>query len=681
MTTNVVFQPVCTNGHIAIYNGSDPTVVDALAPFYSSSVPLVFVIGATTVIAWSLIIVLLITPAGLMDRSSRGFSSFFQSRHMPGRPAIRSRPWLQKAAALLVAIAMTIATVHIFSVAEEQYSDATIDAAVLRDKVAGSLEVRIIRVISDVFLWLAQVQTLIRLFPRHKEKLIIKWFGFLLILLDLIFSCLNSFYVNSLARPRAYQDAIPALAYLFQLSLGLLYAAWVFFYATTKRRYAFFHPSMPNISIIAALSTVSILIPVVFFIVDVAEPNVAGWGDYFRWVGAAAASIIVWEWVDRIELLEQDEKKDGILGREVFDGDEMLATTPISGNTYSEKARRESKSSRTDSTDQDTFFDRARSKLSRVLFSPRAAADEEIRIDTPNKSFFKKVLPMRASGATDAAATKSGRTDVEEILGDEATPIDDAASDITTDTTLYVVRYHTVTATPPLLKEADDSSPKHGVIKANTSHSAQPESVASRQHFSASLSQFARPVRNFATNTFKRRRASPPLEVKRAMSHVGVGEVGPARQPTRWTGTRQRLGAIAADRQARQRKRKESLPDLEPTVIPAPPRGQTWSPDVMRHSPTPRPRDEVGNRTDTPQQAVQDMVRLSDTTAADSGEAPLRVDTSSTRPISRTLAGSVSPPQRPPAVDGGVRSDGIHDVSSPRPDVSETHSTNHGHGC
>ncbi|EGY15507.1 pH-response regulator protein palH/RIM21 [Verticillium dahliae VdLs.17] len=53
-------------------------------------------------------------------------------------------------------------------------------------------------------------------------------------------------------------------------------------------------------------------------------PEFIGWGEYVRWVGAAAASVVVWEWVERIEALEREEKKDGILGREVFDGDEMV---------------------------------------------------------------------------------------------------------------------------------------------------------------------------------------------------------------------------------------------------------------------------------------------------------------------------------------------------------------------
>ncbi|KAL9044496.1 MAG: hypothetical protein Q9214_002368 [Letrouitia sp. 1 TL-2023] len=99
---------------------------------------------------------------------------------------------------------------------------------------------------------------------------------------------------------------------------------------------------MRNICLVALLSYVAVLIPVVFFILDISIYNVAGWGNYVRWVGAAAASVVVWEWVERIETLEREEKKDGILGREIFDGDEMLEVTPSSAAvTWSNSNRRD----------------------------------------------------------------------------------------------------------------------------------------------------------------------------------------------------------------------------------------------------------------------------------------------------------------------------------------------------
>lgn len=305
---------------------STPQYSDFRDPFYASSFPQCYALASTTVIAYTLVIMLFITPRSFLDGGvvvlgRRGFTNGGS-----GGKNIGGRPWLQKVAALTVAISLTIATADTFRVAQEQYSWGIQNAKEMQDEVLGGTELKVIRIISDTFLWLAQAQTLIRLFPRQREKVIIKWTAFSLVTLDLIFDCLNSFLYTGTSH--SFTDAIPALSYLFELALGVLYAAWVIYYSLMKKRYAYYHPRMRNICLVAALSLLAILVPVVFFVLDICKPDFTGWGDYVLWVGAAAASVIVWEWVERIEALEREEKKDGILGREVFDGDEMLDIMP-----------------------------------------------------------------------------------------------------------------------------------------------------------------------------------------------------------------------------------------------------------------------------------------------------------------------------------------------------------------
>lgn len=340
LTEDAAFTPQCNqnaspiiiaNGGVSVdeaasSTGTDVEFSDFRDPFYASTFPQCYALAATTVIAYTLVIMLFITPRSFLDGGvvvlgRRGFTS-----GGTGGKNIGSRPWLQKVAALSVAVSLTIATVDTFRVAEQQYADGIQNATVLQQDVLGGTELKVIRIISEAFLWLAQAQTLIRLFPRQREKIIIKWTAFALIAFGVIFDCLNSFlYTNSGSlRPRSFTDAIPALSYLFQLSLGVLYAAWVVYYSLMKKHYAYYHQQMRNIWLVALLSVTAVLVPIVFFILDIIKPDFTGWGDYVRWVGAAAASVIVWEWVERIEALEREEKKDGILGREVFDGDEML---------------------------------------------------------------------------------------------------------------------------------------------------------------------------------------------------------------------------------------------------------------------------------------------------------------------------------------------------------------------
>ncbi|KAL8839627.1 MAG: hypothetical protein Q9205_001555 [Flavoplaca limonia] len=340
LTREAVFKPYCT----AIPDINTTTIsLDEKEPFYSSTIPLLYAIAAVTVVSYLLVIILYITPRTFFVGGLGGGGGFLGQRGMFSGASgsssvigVGGRPLLQKVAALSVAISLTIASVNTFRVAQQQYDADFSDAQLLNQEVVSSVELRIIRVVSATFLWLAQAQTLIRLFPRHKEKVIIKWAGFVLIGLDTIFSILNNFVKGTTrSAPRKVQHAVPALSYLFTFCLSLVYAAWIIYYSLSKRRYAFFHAKMRNICLVALLSLVAVLIPVVFFVLDISIYDVAGWGNYVRWVGAAAASVVVWEWVERIEALERDERKDGILGREIFDGDEMIDVTPSSAMTWS----------------------------------------------------------------------------------------------------------------------------------------------------------------------------------------------------------------------------------------------------------------------------------------------------------------------------------------------------------
>lgn len=350
ITEGAVFQPACTG--VPNIDSTPPDVDSQVLndqdPFYASSSPQIYAIAAATVISYMLVIILFITPRTLFAGGVGGGRGFLGHKGIISRASgttsvigAEGRPWLQKAAALTVAVSLTYASVDTFAVARAQYNDGYQDVLALTDSVVRGTAIKAIRLISDIFLWLAQAQTLIKLFPRHKEKIIIEWTGLVLITLDTVFSALDCLlYENIKVRPRNFDNAVPALSYLFSSALSLIYAAMVMFYSFQKGRFAYFHPKMRNICLLAILSLVAILIPLVFFILDIANPNISGWGTYIRWVGAAAASVVVWEWVERIEALEEEERKDGILGREIYDGDEMLDSTPSSEVSWP-KAHRE----------------------------------------------------------------------------------------------------------------------------------------------------------------------------------------------------------------------------------------------------------------------------------------------------------------------------------------------------
>lgn len=630
LASNVLFQPECT-GTRSSYVSTTPDLKD---PFYASTIPQSYVIATCTVIAWLLVILLIITPRtnfignlgaqpgwnghGIIGGATGGGTNLI---------GVGSRPWLQKVAALTVAVSLTIVTADAFKAAKSQYDVGYTNASALRDEVLGSLEVRTTRVISDVFLWLAQVQTLIRLFPRHKEKVLIKWIGFALIIFDSTFSCLNSFYVNTrYYRPRHFTDAIPALSYLFELALGLLYAAWVIYYAITKRRYAFYHPKMRNICLIALLSLIAVLVPVVFFVTDVSNSDVAGWGDYFRWVGAAAASVVVWEWVERIEALERDEKKDGILGREIFDGDEMLDVTPSDELVFTHGRHGRHRYRRDDGSGDDgrdggnhptalelgfqSLAQRFRSKpREKKQHFPLGRAHSQTTTATP-----EPVLNANANGriAFGALPKPQDREHQHSVLGG-ITPPPPVASPISrADTTsaastVYVVRYDTVADVPQSVRRRVNRDMNGDAAQApalaglqqrrSTQGGSRPEQASqvaeAHEQPTPNQDRNAQDKWYSVSNPFKRKRASPPAEVQQARQQATAespaGEATTTSQGLAHLNFRNRIGAMAAEASGRSRdrtSRRRPEEDLPLTVIPAQARGsgRAWSPQEASSS-------------------------------------------------------------------------------------------------
>ena len=109
-TDNVVYQPECTgSGNVA---EGISTITGQRDPFYASTTPQTYVIAAATVIAWILVVMLIITPRTnfLGNPGSRhGFGTGHgiiggATGGAPSLIGVGSRPWLQKVAALGVAV-------------------------------------------------------------------------------------------------------------------------------------------------------------------------------------------------------------------------------------------------------------------------------------------------------------------------------------------------------------------------------------------------------------------------------------------------------------------------------------------------------------------------------------------------------------------------------------------------
>ena len=526
LTNEAIFQPPCPT--IVPSQPVDPldtsfdiSILDKEKPFSESLDPQIYAISAVTIVSYMLVIILFITPRTFYVGGAGGGVSILGRRGTTGPLhgsntviGIGSRPWLQKLAALTLAASLTIVTADTFKWAEKQYHDGYRDAAELSEKVNRGLEIRIVRLISESFLWLAQAQTLIRLFQRHREKVVIKWTAFVLITLEIIFSILNHFvHEGNPHQPRAFASSIPALNYLFALSLNICYAAFVIIYALRKRRFAFFHPQMHSMPLTALLSLAAVLIPAIFFILDLSKPDVSGWGSYVRWVGDCAASVVVWEWVERIEALEREEKKDGILGREVFEGDEMLDNGPPK-RTWPSTSSVDPKNQGQDRGLTSSIRTRLGSvmRVAHRLGRPRAPEPVPLKeISSDNSQSSAQALPVTNTDHVRATS----RLVQPNPLPNTGSPVS-RADTTSAASTEYMVRYHPVTQqTPPISENhqaengnAAQSSPLRRDSEADRSES----SVHARTLFPMiHIPRIPLP--------FKRQRQSPPAEISAALAN------------------------------------------------------------------------------------------------------------------------------------------------------------------
>jgi len=540
LTQDAAFQPACPGTSVPppvdpLQPGANLSVLDAQDPWYSSTNPQIYAISAVTIVSYMLLIILFITPRTFFVGGAGGGGGFLGQRGVISGAygsnsviGIGSRPWLQKIAALTVAVSLTIVTADTLKWAHRQYDAGYQDATELTIKVVSSTEVRAVRVISETFLWLAQAQTLIRLFPRHKEKLLIKWIAFALIVLELIFSIVNHFLVEgSLGRPRRFSSAFPALNYLFALTLNLCYGGFIIYYALQKRRFAFYHPHMRNMPLVSLLSLTAVLIPAVFFVLDLSKPNVSGWGNYVRWVGSAAASVVVWEWVERIEALERDEKKGGILGREIFDGDEMLDATPGSEVSWPSSSRNDGKRSR-DISGFDFGLStgwNSRTAKARGLGRYRQSQRMDFRSGPASTlSQDSDTGAMPKSKGTAAATVSSHPTPPPPAVASPINRVDTASA----GSTIYVVRYHPVNEpTPPI----QDNVGSHTENLNPLLHQPKQRSASWVPGFEdtvptpASKRQILLGGLQRIPNPFRRPRETPPPEISRALAER-LGDLG-----------------------------------------------------------------------------------------------------------------------------------------------------------
>lgn len=169
-----------------------------------------------------------------------------------------------------------------------------------------------------------QVQIVMRFFDRTEEKKIIFFCGMILSIVSQVLWAIpifsgkinpvfTDFYLNE------HMDIFIPFVYLFRISLATSYAIMVCLYIFTKKHLCFRGKPM---SILTILTTIIVLIQPGLFILGITNIWLGRLCEIFNTTCYMGSTVIVWEWVDRLSVLERKKQAQSVIGRIIYEDEQ-----------------------------------------------------------------------------------------------------------------------------------------------------------------------------------------------------------------------------------------------------------------------------------------------------------------------------------------------------------------------
>lgn len=298
-----VYAPVCYGGvpvlstfisqgldHLPVAQSQWATFVSTEAGSFKYSVyPLVYSLMVSTVICIFLTVIV--------------FTNHTQ------RPS-----WLLRAGSLLASLNLIILFSRAIAELSEQHKSGFASGEKLLDSLQEDNVFSIIDFIFVLIAQFAQVQVIMRLFSRVKEKragFIIG--GTLSICAQVIWGVSTFTEFDEMSESDI--TILPAFTYLLRIALSMMYCGLIIIYGAGKRRLIFHR----DIILLTILTFITINFQFGFFVADIADVWVSELSEIFNTTIYVSVTVIPWEWVNRLHALERQHQTAGILGRPVYE--------------------------------------------------------------------------------------------------------------------------------------------------------------------------------------------------------------------------------------------------------------------------------------------------------------------------------------------------------------------------
>jgi hypothetical protein len=160
----------------------------------------------------------------------------------------------------------------------------------------------------------AQVQLIMRLFNRVKEKRVGFVLGGTLSISAQVMWGVSTFSTFD-EEGESDITILPAFTYLLRIALAMMYCGLIIIYGIGKRRYIFHR----DLILLTILTFITINFQFGFFVADIADVWVSELSEVFNTTIYLSVTVIPWEWINRVHTIERHQQTEGILGRPVYE--------------------------------------------------------------------------------------------------------------------------------------------------------------------------------------------------------------------------------------------------------------------------------------------------------------------------------------------------------------------------
>ncbi|MCH0628452.1 hypothetical protein JNB11_00460 [Kocuria palustris] len=217
---------------------------------------------------------------------------------------------------LLLAYILAV-VIRLITDLHQQQSVGYLKGLLVLDTLNKLVWLQILDLITVFLLQVNQVQVVMRIFQRQKERRMTLLIG--------VFCAVCSQVIWGIAKFATFPnnqeaaDILPAFIYLVRIAMAVCYATIVLVFMLSKIHYIYHNL---KIWVILGLTFVLIYSPVAFFVADVSNAFIYELSEVFSVVTYVICVVLPWEWCNKFNMIMKVKEKEGVLGRRFYE-DEM----------------------------------------------------------------------------------------------------------------------------------------------------------------------------------------------------------------------------------------------------------------------------------------------------------------------------------------------------------------------